>query len=156
MLLAAVMIFSLLPVSAFAVNVTNGIVVSNKKYNVSPGVVEYELVTNDSSLSNQQAGHVMEVKLGGDAEIITGYNDYNIDTIKSGTNWGMKRTTEQAQAIETRRGVNVVGAVNASFFNMSNGQPIGALVMNGVLIQSGGAETTFWIDSEGKAHISQG
>ena len=109
MLLAAVMIFSLLPVSAFAVNVTNGIVVSNKKYNVSPGVVEYELITNDSSLSNQQAGHVMEVKLGGDAEIITGYNDYNIDTIKSGTNWGMKRTTEQAQAIETRRGVNVVG-----------------------------------------------
>ena len=94
MLLAAVMIFSLLPVSAFAVNVTNGIVVSNKKYNVSPGVVEYELITNDSSLSNQQAGHVMEVKLGGDAEIITGYNDYNIDTIKSGTNWGMKRTTE--------------------------------------------------------------
>lgn len=156
MLLAAVMIFSLLPVSAFAVNVTNGIVVSNKKYNVSPGVVEYELITNDSSLSNQQAGHVMEVKLGGDAEIITGYNDYNIDTIKSGTNWGMKRTTEQAQAIETRRGVNVVGAVNASFFNMSNGQPSGALVMNSVLIQSGGAETTFWIDSEGKAHISQG
>ncbi len=157
MLLAAAMIFSLLPISAFAIDsVTNGIVVSNKKYNVSPGVVEYELVTNDSGLGNQQAGHVMEVTLGGDAEIVAGYNDYNIEAIKSGTNWGMKETTLQAQAIETRRNVNVVGAVNASFFNMSNGQPSGALVMNSVLIQSGGAETTFWIDSEGKAHISQG
>ena len=157
MLLAAAMIFSLLPISAFAIDsVTNGIVVSNKKYNVSPGVVEYELVTNDSGLGNQQAGHVMEVTLGGDAEIVAGYNDYNIEAIKSGTNWGMKETTLQAQAIETRRNVNVVGAVNASFFNMANGQPIGALVMNGVLIQSGGAESTFWIDSEGKAHITQG
>lgn len=155
MLLAFVMVFSLLPVSALAINsVSNGIVVSNKTYNVAPGVVEYELVTNTTDLSKQQAGHVMEVKLGKDTGIITGYNDYNIEAIKSGTNWGMKETTLQAQAIETRRGVNVVGAVNASFFNMANGQPIGALVMNGVVIATSGAESTFWIDSEGKAHIS--
>ena len=155
MLLAFVMVFSLLPASAFAIDsVSNGIVVSNKRYNVSPGVVEYELITNNSDLSSQQAGHVMEVKLGADTEIITGYNDYNIDTIKSGTNWGMKEATLQAQAIETRRNVNVVGAVNASFFNMANGQPIGALVMNGMVITTSGAESTFWIDADGKAHIS--
>ena len=155
MLLAVVMVFSLLPASALAIDsVSNGIVVSSKKYNVSPGVVEYELITNDSGLTHQQAGHVMEVTLGADTEIITGYNDYNIEAIKSGTNWGMKETTLQAQAIETRRGVNVVGAVNASFFNMANGQPIGALVMNGEVIETSGAESTFWIDSEGAAHIS--
>ncbi|MGM9592265.1 MAG: phosphodiester glycosidase family protein [Oscillospiraceae bacterium] len=155
MLLAVVMVFSLLPVSALAIgSVSNGIVVSSKTYNVSPGVVEYELITNDSGLSKQQAGHVMEVRLGADTEIITGYNDYNIEAIKSGTNWGMKETTLQAQAIETRRNVNVVGAVNASFFNMANGQPIGALVMNGTVIATSGAESTFWIDSEGAAHIS--
>ena len=155
MLLAVVMVFSLLPASALAIDsVSNGIVVSSKKYNVSPGVVEYELITNDSGLTHQQAGHVMEVTLGADTEIITGYNDYNIEAIKSGTNWGMKETTLQAQAIETRRKVNVVGAVNASFFNMANGQPIGALVMNGEVIATSGAESTFWIDSEGAAHIS--
>ena len=154
-LLAIVMVISLLPVSALAIDsVSNGIVVSSKTYNVSPGVVEYELITNDSGLSKQQAGHVMEVTLGADTEIITGYNDYNIEAIKSGTNWGMKETTLQAQAIETRRGVNVVGAVNASFFNMANGQPIGALVMNGTVLATSGAESTFWIDSEGAAHIS--
>ena len=155
MLLAVVMVFSLLPASALAIDsVSNGIVVSSKKYNVSPGVVEYELITNDSGLTHQQAGHVMEVTLGADTEIITGYNDYNIEAIKSGTNWGMKETTLQAQAIETRRKVNVVGAVNASFFNMANGQPIGALVMNGEVIATSGAESTLWIDSEGAAHIS--
>lgn len=155
MLLAVVMVLSLLPASALAINsVSNGIVVSNKTYNVAPGVVEYELVTNDTDLSKQQVGHVMEVKLGKDTGIITGYNDYNIEAIKSGTNWGMKETTLQAQAIETRRNVNVVGAVNASFFNMANGQPIGALVMNGVVIATAGAESTFWIDADGKAHIS--
>ncbi len=154
-LLAIVMVISLLPVSALAIDsVSNGIVVSSKTYNVSPGVVEYELITNDSGLSKQQAGHVMEVTLGADTEIITGYNDYNIEAIKSGTNWGMKETTLQAQAIETRRGVNVVGAVNASFFNMANGQPIGALVMNGTVLATSGAESTFWINSEGAAHIS--
>ena len=85
MLLAVVMVFSLLPASALAIDsVSNGIVVSSKKYNVSPGVVEYELITNDSGLTHQQAGHVMEVTLGADTEIITGYNDYNIEAIKSG------------------------------------------------------------------------
>lgn len=128
--------------------------ISKKEYAIAPGITEYELVTNNSELSAQQVGHIMEVDLqSGYADIIAGYNDYNIEAIASGNNWGMRKPTEQAQNAETRRNVNVVGAVNGDFFNMSNGAPSGTLVMQGTPIKSG-TTACFWIDSENKAHIS--
>ena len=109
---------------------------------------------NNQDLSAQQSGHVLEVKLGEDAKIIAGYDDYNIDAIKSGTNWNMRRTTEQAQAVETRRKVNVVGAVNGDFFDMSNGRPRGVLVMNGTVIQKS-SYPCFYIDKDNVPHIEE-
>ena len=138
---------------AFAGENSNRLIISDKSYEIAPDISEREYITNNSSLTAQQTGHVMEVKLGGDAQIITGYNDYNIDTIKSGKNWSMRKTTEQAQAAETRRGVNVVGAVNGDFFDMSNGRPRGALVMNGTVIQQGDFPC-FYIDADDIPHIS--
>ena len=91
--------------------------------------------------------------MDGYAGVIVGYNDYNIDSIASGSSWAMSKPTEQAEAAETRRGVNVVGAVNGDFFNMSNGAPTGVLVMNGTQIKSG-TSPCFWVDSAGAAHIS--
>ena len=129
------------------------LLISNKKYDIAPDVVEYERITNNSELSSQLVGHVMEVTLGGSAEIVVGYNDYNIDAIKSGKNWGMKKTTEQAQAIETRNGYNVVGAVNGDFFNMSNGEPTGTVVMQSQVVKNPDGKPFFYIDAEGKAHI---
>ena len=139
------------PKQAFAMS--NGIVISNKKYDVAPGVVEYERITNNASLSSQLVGHVMEITLGGTAEIAIGYNDYNVDAFVSGRNWAMRRTTEQAQAMETRAGVNVVGAVNGDFFNMSNGEPTGTVVMQGKTVKKPNGYPYFYVDSEGKAHI---
>ena len=139
------------PKQAFAM--TNGIVISNKKYDIAPGIVEYERITNDASLSSQLVGHVMEITLGQTAEIAIGYNDYNVDAFVSGRNWAMRRTTEQAQAMETRAGVNVVGAVNGDFFNMSNGEPTGTVVMQGKTVKKPNGYPYFYIDSEGKGHI---
>lgn len=128
--------------------------VSKKEFSIAPDIKEYELITNNHDLTAQQAGHVMEVTLGGYAEIVAGYNDDNIQNFVSGRGWGMKKPTEQAGAMETRRNNNVVGTVNGSFFNMSNGQPVGSLVMDGNFISASGNYYTFWIDNKNKAHIS--
>ena len=164
-ILSLALVITLLPVSAFAaVDVDtsrsywqDNVTVSVKEHPVAPDVTEYEWIVNDKSNMNaQQVGHVMEVKLGGYADIIAGYNDYNIDAIKSGSNWGMKRPTEQAQSVENRRNVNVVGAVNGDFFNMSNGAPSGVLVMNSTVIKSTGGTAYFCVDDDDQAHIVKG
>lgn len=165
-LLILCLVFSLLPASALAASTettstestknTSSVVISKRTYAVAPDITEYELITNNSGLTAQQAGHVMEVNLGGSAEIITGYNDYNIAAIQSGRNWGMRRATEQAQSAETVRGVNVVGAVNGDFFNMSNGAPTGVLVMNETVIKGSGGTSYFYIDKDNTAHIARG
>ena len=97
----------------------------------------YEWLLNNGSLTKQMVGHVMEVKgreriyrdaRGGLAATTT--------SVTSKTTWAMVKTTEQAQAMETRRKVNVVGAINGGGFDMSNGRPSGALVLDGTVIQS--------------------
>lgn len=128
--------------------------ISKTEYRISPDIKEYEWLLNNSQLSNQMVGHVMEVDLseGSKASLATGYSDYNIENIKNGS-WAMVTTTAQAQAMESRREVNVVGAVNGGGFDMSNGRPTGALVLNGTVIQNA-TGTTFWVDMDGKAHIT--
>lgn len=162
-LLALCMAVSLLPVHALAVDVAAGSgldtlgirQISEKKYAVTPDVTEYEWILNNTSLTQQMMGHVMEIKVGegSTASVAVGYSDDNIEAIQSGRNWAMLETTKQAQSMQTRRGENVVGAINAGGYDMSNGRPSGAFVMNGVAINRATA-TTFWVDMDGKAHIT--
>lgn len=129
--------------------------ISKTKYNVTSDVTEYEWLLNNSSLTEQMVGHVMEVKVGSGstASIAVGYGDDNIDAIKTGTNWAMTETTKQAQSMQTRRNINVVGAINAGGYDMSNGRPGGAFIMSGTQINAP-TGTTFWIDKSGNAHIT--
>ena len=130
-LIAVCMMLAFIPGLVFASGqtTTSGkIVISDRQFEIAPDITEREYVTNNQDLTAQQSGHVMEVRLGDNAQIIAGYNDYNIESIKSGSNWGMRKTTEQAQDAETRRNINVVGAVNGDFFDMSNGRPRGCLL----------------------------
>ena len=162
-LLALCMAVSLLPVHALAVDAAAGSgldtlgirQISEKKYAVTPDVTEYEWILNNASLTQQMMGHVMEIKVGKDstASVAVGYGDDDIETIKTGRNWAMTETTKQAQSMQTRRNTNVVGAINAGGYDMSNGRPSGAFVMNGVAINRATA-TTFWVDMDGKAHIT--
>ena len=159
-LLALCMAVSLLPVHALAVDVAAGSgldtlgirQISEKKYAVTPDVTEYEWILNNTSLTQQMMGHVMEIKVGegSTASVAVGYGDDDIDTIKTGRNWSMTETTKQAQ---TRRNTNVVGAINAGGYDMSNGRPSGAFIMSGTVINEP-TGTTFWIDKDGNAHIT--
>lgn len=162
-LLALCMVVSLIPMQVLAVDTkaegglgTLGIQqISEKKYAVTPDVTEYEWILNNASLTQQMMGHVMEIKVGKDstASVAVGYGDDDIDTIKTGRNWAMTETTKQAQSMQTRRNTNVVGAINAGGYDMSNGRPAGAFIMSGTVINEP-TSTTFWIDKAGSAHIT--
>ena len=162
-LLALCMVVSLIPMQVLAVDTkaegglgTLGIQqISEKKYAVTPDVTEYEWILNNASLTQQMMGHVMEIKVGKDstASVAVGYGDDDIDTIKTGRNWAMTETTRQAQSMQTRRDTNVVGAINAGGYDMSNGRPTGAFIMSGTVINEP-TGTTFWIDKAGNAHIT--
>lgn len=128
--------------------------ISKRDFAVAPGVKEYEWVLNNGSLTEQMAGHVMEVNLDDQATIIAGYSDYNIESIASGNAWQMMRPTEQAEHVEARTGQNVVGVINAAGFNMSNGCPTGALVMDGRFVKEA-TGTTFWIGTDNRAYITE-
>lgn len=129
--------------------------ISEKEYAMTPDVKEYEWILNNGALTQQMMGHVMEVKVGegSTASIAAGYSDDDIDTIKFGRNWAMTETTKQAQSMQTRRNINVVGAINAGAYDMSNGRPSGAFIMSGTQINPP-TGTTFWIDKDGNAHIT--
>ena len=156
-LVSLCMILAFIPGLVFASGqtTTSGkLVILDRQFEIAPDITEREYVTNNQDLTAQQSGHVMEVRLGGNAQIIAGYNDYNIESIRSGSNWGMRKTTEQAQDAETRRKINVVGAVNGDFFDMSNGRPRGVLVMDSTVIQRS-AYPCFYIDSNNVPHIAE-
>lgn len=154
------LLLALLPLQANAVTAGMAALdmqeISRTEYQISKDVKEYEWLLNNGSLTKQMVGHVMEVKVGKDstATLAAGYSDYNIGDIKN-NQWAMVKTTEQAQAMETRRKVNVVGAINGGGFDMSNGRPSGALVLDGNVIQSANS-TTFWVDKENNAYITDG
>ena len=162
-LLALCMVVSLIPMQVLAVDVAAGSgldtlgirQISEKKYAVTPDVTEYEWILNNASLTQQMMGHVMEIKVGegSTASVAVGYGDDNIETIKTGRNWAMTETTKQAQSMQTRRNTNVVGAINAGGYDMSNGRPSGAFIMSGTVINEP-TGTTFWIDKDGNAHIT--
>lgn len=162
-LLALCMVVSLIPMQVLAVDTkaegglgTLGIQqISEKKYAVTPDVTEYEWILNNASLTQQMMGHVMEIKVGegSTASVAVGYGDDDIETIKTGRNWAMTETTKQAQSMQTRRNTNVVGAINAGGYDMSNGRPSGAFIMSGTVINEP-TGTTFWIDKDGNAHIT--
>lgn len=162
-LLALCMVVSLIPMQVLAVDTkaegglgTLGIQqISEKKYAVTPDVTEYEWILNNASLTQQMMGHVMEIKVGKDstASVAVGYGDDDINNIKTGRNWSMTETTRQAQSMQTRRNTNVVGAINAGGYDMSNGRPSGAFIMSGTVINEP-TGTTFWIDGSGAARIT--
>lgn len=129
--------------------------ISEKEYAMTPDVKEYEWILNNGALTQQMMGHVMEVKVGegSTASIAAGYSDDDIETIKTGRNWAMTETTKQAQSMQTRRNTNVVGAINAGGYDMSNGRPSGAFIMSGTQINAP-TGTTFWIDASGNARIT--
>lgn len=117
---------------------------------ISPGVEEIKYITNSENNDDQVVAYAVEVDLSQNT-LIAGYKNY--DTSGS---WGMQTVREQAAAAEASRGVKVVAAVNADFYNMGTGQPSGVLVMNGKQVNNPAGRNYFAILEDGSAVIRTG
>lgn len=126
-------------------------VVSNTTKKIAPGIKESTIVTNNKSGTKQNIDYACEIDLQGTSttKIISGYGGYDASS------WKMDKLTNQARAAEKKTGLNVVAGVNADFYNMSNGQPIGMLIMEGKEYNKG-TTPYFAITKDGKAEIREG
>ena len=81
-----------------------------------------------------------------------------------GSTWGMARVTDQMAAAQSKHtnpddaehyidNYNTIVGVNADFYNMTTGQPSGALVMEGVTYHGVGSENFFAILKDGTSII---
>lgn len=127
-------------------------VISNTEQRIAPGITESQIVTNDSSGDRQNIDYLCEVDLSGTSttKIISGYGNYDA------TKWSMQRVSDQAKAAEKATGLNVVAGINADFYNMSTGEPLGALVMEGKVHHAANGRPYFAILKDGTAAIREG
>lgn len=88
--------------------------------------------------------HVLTYRPGGDVRPMVVYGD---------SLYG-RSTMDYIEAYVAGKGYTAVAAVNAAFFDMSNGIPIGMVVTDGVLRSSGGG-VTVGIEADGTVKIGQ-
>lgn len=104
----------------------NDILIKDTITNITSGVTEHEVITNVSTGDDQKIDYVCEINPVDTVKVVAGYGKDNADS------WSLTRTTAQAAAYEKNHpGETVVAAINADFFNMATGEPMGALVMEG-------------------------
>lgn len=123
-------------------------ILSQKDYNVAPGIKENKYVM-DSAAGNEQikAYSITIDTKSGNAGLIAGYG--NADASK----WSLQPLTAQANAAERKRKLNIVGGINGDYFNMATGEPLGALVMNGVKYHADSNRPYFAIMKDGTAKV---
>ena len=70
---------------------------------------------------------------------------------------GRTKTTQLlAELARTTTDGRVVGGVNADFFSLANGTPVGLLVVDGRKLTGPGNEAAFGVDSSGRAWVASG
>ena len=107
---------------------TDYLITAIKNYAVSPDIREAVITTNTAAGNSQTIANVMEIDTRNkQAKIITGYGKLN--PLEEG--WTMETMTNQAHLYENTYNENIVGGINASFFNITTGEPSGHLVMRG-------------------------
>ena len=115
---------------------------------ITDGVVSHEVITNVPTGDQQHIDYIAEVAMGENIKIVSGYGQ------DDASSWSLTPTTTQAKAYEKNHpGETVVAAINADFFNMGTGEPMGALVMNGKIICQANGRNYFGVTKDGKAVI---
>ena len=118
-------------------------VFSETKYPLTEGVVESKIYMRNSS-NNNIKGHMITIQPNSDVTFKASYTGYyksgntaadrkKIADGWSGDNWGMATVMNQAKAYEAASDTQkpVIAAINGDYFNMSTGQPLGYLIMEG-------------------------
>ena len=138
LVLVALMIISILPISVVAASVEDSLeqanftVIDNDKSTLAPGVTMEELVLHNKN--NQRVEmYVTTVNTTVDTvKVMANYMD-NQNTV-----YGMQTLTAQVAAMEANypEPFKIVAGINASYYNVNNGKPTGAFVMEGVDVTS--------------------
>ncbi len=145
MMLVVFMFVSILPTSVIAASMADSLakasftVIDNDQSTLAPGVIMNELVLHNKN--NERV------------EMYVTTVDTKVDTVKvmanymdnQNTVYGMQTLSAQVAAIEANHAdpFKVVAGINASYYNINNGKPTGAFVMEGIDVTS---------ESEGNAY----
>ncbi|MCH5199019.1 MAG: phosphodiester glycosidase family protein [Oscillospiraceae bacterium] len=131
--------------------------ISSTEYAIVDGVTETKLTTNNAQGNNQRIGYIVDIDAGdfaaGNIRIAASYMNYSF------AEWGLQSVTDQARLYErvpAHDGYKVVAAINADFFNMTNGEPAGVLVMDGQVGHAVNNRPYFAILDDGTAEIRRG
>lgn len=121
--------------------------ISQTDYTLVSGVTESQVILNDASGSNQAMVFITTVAPDAEVTFRASYNGYytegstpasRAEVVKNNTlPWGMMRTSDQAAAYEKATGGTVVFATNGDYYNMQTAQPLGYLIMEGNVVQTG-------------------
>ena len=118
---------------------------------IAPGISDKKITMNTESGNQQNIVFSCEIDLSKSTTgIKAAYKDYNAET------WGMQMLSDQAKKFEKATGENVVAAINADFYDMATGEPIGALVMDGKVYHEASGRPYFAILKDGTAVIREG
>ena len=151
--LCLLMLATLVPMTAFAAEYEQTLTTASKKVSqLAPGVKETEVVAYDKN-GDRIVYYVVNADIATNSDVLVKANYHDNDNTG---NWGKATVVEQANAATAKRGYNVVASTNASYYNVSTGQPTGAFVMEGVNINgnnAGDAYNFFAIMKDGTAMI---
>ncbi|MBP3413441.1 MAG: phosphodiester glycosidase family protein [Oscillospiraceae bacterium] len=121
--------------------------ISQTDYTIVSGVTESQVILNDTTGNNQQMAFITTVAPNAEVTFRASYYGYYTEGSTPGSRaeavknnaltWGMMRTTDQAAAFEQATGGSVVFATNGDYYNMQTAQPLGYLIMEGNLVQTG-------------------
>ena len=155
--LAFVMVFTMIPMYASAATkmqdawnglAGNDILIKDTVTRLAEGVTAHEVITNVNTSDQQKIDYITEIKLGDKVKLAAGYS------LNDASSWSLTPTTKQAAAYEKAHpGETVVAAVNADFFNMANGAPMGALVMEGEVKHGSDGRPYFGVTKNGEPVI---
>ena len=127
---------------------SSDILVKDTITKIADNVYEHEVVTNNAAGNDQKIDYLTEITPSDSLKIVSGYGENNADK------WSLTTTTKQALAYEKDNpGSTVVSAINADFFNMGTGEPLGALVMGGEVKHEAYGRYYFGVTKDGQAVI---
>jgi exopolysaccharide biosynthesis protein len=121
------------------------------------GAKEYSLVSKNS-YDWRNTSYLCEIDLSSQSyKIMSSYGLYDASS------WKLTTLSKQAAAAQAYfdktsgyEGYQVVGILNADFFNMATGEPSGALVMNGAIKHTANGRPYFAVLNDGTAAIREG
>lgn len=133
-------------------------IVSTTKNNVTGGATEYTVVTSNQ-YNWTSTSYLCEADISDESslKILSGYNNYDA------SKWKMSTLSQQAKAAQDYfnrtpelENYKVTGILIGDTFNMSTGEPTGALVMQGEKYHNAGSRPYFAVLKDGTPVIRQG